>query len=117
MQNIRVEYYSTSQGKVPVLEFIDALDRRTQTKFFAKLKLLETFGRKLPMPHAKYVGDHIFEFRLSGVEGEVRVMYFFYDGDKAVLTNGFVKKTNKLPGNEKEIAVQRRSEYFERHKR
>ena len=117
MQNIRVEYYSTSQGKVPVLEFIDSLDGRTQTKFFAKLKLLEAFGRKLPMPHAKYVGDHIFEFRLSGVEGEVRVMYFFYDGDKAVLTNGFLKKTNKLPANEKETAIQRRSEYFERNKR
>lgn len=115
MQNIKVEYYSTRQGKVPVLEFRDSLDRSTQAKFLAKLKLLEVSGRKLPMPHAKYVGDGIFELRFVGVPGQVRVLYFFYDGSTAVLTNGFLKKTNKLPKNEKEIAVQRKNEYFGRN--
>ncbi len=72
------------------------------------VKLLEEFGHKLPEPHAKYIGDEIFELRFKGREGAIRVLYFFFHGDKAILTNGFVKKSNKTPGREKLTAIERR---------
>ena len=58
----------------------------------------------------------IFELRFEGVEGSLRVLYFFFDGDKAVLTNGFPKQSNKTPKNEKQTAVGRRENYFQKHK-
>ena len=45
-----------------------------------------------------------------------RVMYFFYEGKKIVATNGFVKKTRKIPAKELEIAKERRADWLSRHK-
>jgi phage-related protein len=75
------------------------------------MELLEEFGHRLPEPHAKYVGDHIFELRFKGVEGAIRVLYFFFHHDRVIFTNGFVKKSDKIPAGEKEIAVERRKIY------
>jgi phage-related protein len=92
------------------------LNVRSREKFFFVVELLEEFGRELPFPHAKYIGDEIFELRFESLQGAIRVLYFFFDGEKAVLTNGFIKKSNKTPPKEKETAIGRRENYFQRHK-
>lgn len=108
------EFYVTSAGRSPVEDFILSLDIRTRKKFYYTKNLLEKFGYKLTQPHAKYIGDEIFELRFEGAEGSVRVFYFFFNENRAILTNGFVKKTNKTPAQEKETAIQRRKDYLER---
>ncbi|MBF0532610.1 MAG: type II toxin-antitoxin system RelE/ParE family toxin [Candidatus Omnitrophica bacterium] len=110
---MKVVYFVLASGRRPVEEFVDGLNIRSQRKFMDKVELLESFGRKLTAPHAKYIGSEIFELRLESVEGAIRVLYFFFAGDKAVLTNGFIKKTNKTPVKEKETAVVRKEIYFQ----
>ena len=114
MRKVSCEYFVTESNRVPVREFIDSLDPKTQRKFFFVVQLLEEFGHKLPQPHAKYIGDEIFELRFKGREGAIRVLYFFFHQDKAIFTNGFIKKSDKTPKNEKEIAIQRRKFFLER---
>jgi len=67
-------YYVTESGKSPVRDFIDSLDSGSQRKFFFVKSLLGEFGHKLPQPHAKYIGDEIFELRFKGQEGNIRVL-------------------------------------------
>ena len=43
-----------------------------------------------------------------------RVMYFFVVGRKAILTNGFIKKTQKTPKEEIERAKRYRADYLSR---
>lgn len=105
-------YYLSESGRSPVREFIDSLDFKSQRKFFFVTELLENLGHKLPFPHAKYIGNDIFELRFRGHEGNIRVLYFFYHQDKVIFTNGFIKKSAKTPKNEIEIAVERRSRYL-----
>ena len=62
-------YYITASNRCPVKEFIDLLCDKTQQKFFFVKALLEEFGYKLPYPHAKYLGNSIFELRFKGQEG------------------------------------------------
>lgn len=100
-------YYTTELGKSPVEEFIDSLDSKTQTKFFFKKGLLEEFGPRLPQPHAKHIGNGIYELRFEGKEGAIRVLYFFHKND-IIFTNGFKKKTTKIPQREKALAIERR---------
>ena len=116
MAKITTYYYLAESDKSPVKEFIDSLDFKSQRKFFFVKELLEEFGHKLPFPHAKYIGDSIFELRFKGHEGTVRVLYFFYQEDRAIFTNGFVKKTNKTPKNEINIAIERRNDFLNRQK-
>ena len=42
------------------------------------------------------------------------VLYFFYYEGKIILTNGFVKKTQKTPKEEIQIAKDRRKDFIER---
>ena len=116
MANISCFYYVTESGKSPVRDFIDSLDSNSQRKFFFVKSLLEEFGHKLPQPHAKYIGDEIFELRFKGQEGQIRILYFFFHQDKVVFTNGFIKKTGKVPGREKALAIERRKAFLERQK-
>jgi len=114
MSEIAYAYYRTESGRVPAMEFIDSLEVKSKDKYFFILGMLEDCGRQLKQHYSKYIGDEIFELRFSGREGAIRVLYFFFHGDKAIITNGFVKKTDKTPSNEKETAIRRRKDYFKR---
>lgn len=112
MNQVSCYYFTTASGRCPVKEFIESLEPGTQRKFYFSMGLLQSFGRRLPEPHAKFIGDDIFELRFMGREGAIRVLYFFFDRDKVIFTNGFIKKSNKTPEREKAAAVQRRKIYF-----
>lgn len=116
MGHITCYYYVTESNKSPVRDFIDSLDASSQRKFFFVKRLLEGFGYRLPQPHAKYVGDEIFELRFKGQEGHIRVLYFFFHQEKVIFTNGFIKKTAKLLEREKMLAIERRQAFLERQK-
>ena len=116
MKKVTCYYSETEGGRSPVREFIDSLAPKTQRKYFFVMGLLEEYGHRLPQPHADYVGDEIYELRFSGIEGAVRVLYFFFHQDKAIFTNGFLKKTNKLPGSEKTLAMTRRKAFLSSQK-
>lgn len=116
MQKVTCYYYLTESNKSPVKEFIDSLDFKSQRKFFFVKDLLEEFGHRLPTPHAKYIGNEIFELRFRGQEGHIRVLYFFFHQDKAIFTNAFVKKSKRIPREQKDLAIERRKSYLERQK-
>ena len=116
MARVTCCYYLTAAGRSPVRGFIDSLDPRSQCKFFFVMELLEEFAHTLPQPHSKYLGSSIFELRFGGEEGAVRVLYFFFHGDKVIFTNGFVKKTDKTPAREINTAVERRKDFLSRNK-
>lgn len=105
-------YFVSESGRTPVRDFVDSLDLKSQRKFFFVKGLLEAFGWRLPEPHAKYLGDEIFELRFRGREGTIRILYFFSEEDGAIFTNGFVKKSQKTPFGEKYLAVERRKRFY-----
>jgi len=109
-------YFKTASGRAPAREFIESLDSRSQRKFFYVRGLLEEFGHKLPAPHTRYLGDGIFELRFGVIEGNIRVLYFFFSRNQIILTNGFVKKSGKAPSREMHSAFERRRLFLE-HKR
>ncbi|NQU73886.1 MAG: type II toxin-antitoxin system RelE/ParE family toxin [Candidatus Omnitrophica bacterium] len=109
--------YLVKGKRSPVKEFICSLDFWTRRKFLDKKDLLEEFGHKLPGPHAKYLKDGIFELRFSGKEGKIRVLYFFFHKNKAIFTNGFIKKTQKTPKQQLKLAIKDRNGFLEKYKK
>ena len=65
-------------------------------------------------PQSKHLDDGIFELRAKVGSDISRVLYFFVIGKKAVLTNGFVKKSQKTPPGEIEKAKAYRKEFLSR---
>ena len=111
-----VEYYEKEDSTFPAEEFILSLDSKMQAKMFRELDLLETFGNQLREPHSKPLGDGIYEIRAKVASDITRVLYFFVVNKKIILTNGFVKKTQKTPDNEIALAKKYRKDYLERNK-
>ena len=111
-----VEYYEKEDGTFPAEEFILTLDSKMQAKMFRELDLLETFGNQLREPHSKPLGDGIYEIRAKVASDITRVLYFFVVNKKIILTNGFIKKTQKTPDNEIALAKKYRKDYLERNK-
>ncbi len=111
-----VEYYEKEDGTFPAEEFILSLDSKMQAKMFRELDLLETFGNQLREPHSKPLEDGIYEIRAKVASDITRVLYFFVVNKKIILTNRFVKKTQKTPDNEITLAKKYRKDYLERNK-
>ena len=111
-----VEYYEKEDGTFPAEEFILSLNAKMQAKMFREFELLETFGNELREPHSKPLGDGIYEIRAKVASDITRVLYFFVVNKKIILTNGFVKKTQKTPDSEITLAKKYRKDYLERNK-
>ena len=75
---------------------------------------MEEYGDRAREPLSKSLGDGIFELRSIEGNNIVRLLYFFDKGRIIIATNGFMKKTQKTPKSEIELAVKRRKKYFSR---
>ena len=112
-----VEYYELPDGSRPAEEFILAQNVKMRAKIFMALEFLEEKGPMLREPFSKPLGEGIFEVRAKQGTDISRVLYFFVVGKKVILTNGFVKKTQKTPPREIEKARRYRADYQQREER
>lgn len=113
---MKTDYYTLPNGRQPAKEYLDSLEKGLQSKTMRTIGLLQLYGHILGEPESKHLEDGIFELRTTMGNNASRVLYFFVVGDKAVLTHGFVKKTQKTPRREIEKAKRYRKDYTERTK-
>lgn len=114
MQKFEIIFYERPDGSEPVKEFLDSLDVKMRAKMLRTVMLLAVNGTQLREPYSKPLDDGIFELRAKVGSDFSRVLYFFVIGKKVILTNGFIKKTQKTPSAEIEKAEQYRKEYLSR---
>jgi phage-related protein len=112
---VQVDYYKFEDGTNPIDPYLNELDMKMRAKTRKVMWMLQTFGTNLKMPYSEHLEDGIFELRIIQGNNIERILYFFYIGDRAILTNGFTKKQNKTPRNEIELAKSRRADYIRRH--
>ena len=114
MKEIEVVLFHKDNGESPVEEFIDTLEPKMQAKVLRTMELLKRNGLELREPYTKSLGRGIFELRAKHGTDISRVLYFFMEGQKIIFTNGFIKKTDKTPKQEIELARKYRREYKRR---
>ncbi len=114
MAKFEVEFYETETGKQPAREFLLSLNTKMRAKMADTISILQDNGYELREPYSKHLSDGIFELRAKVGSDATRVLYFFYVGGRIVLTNGFVKKTQKTPAKEIERAKRYRADYLQR---
>ena len=97
---------------MPALETIRSItDLKLKAKVFRSLRLLETFGNQLGEPDTKHLRNGIYELRTKQGSNIFRNLFFYHRGKVIVVTNGFIKKTQKTPEAEIALAERRRSDY------
>jgi phage-related protein len=77
-------------------------------------RMAEVIGQNgvahLPRDWVKHLGDKLWELRLTGKDGIARAIYVTATGQRVVIVRIFVKKTQKTPPRELELARQRAKE-------
>ncbi len=111
-----VVFYESEKGDKPIEEFLDSLDVKMRVKVISMMELLEEKGAELRSPYTDALGDGIFELRIKQSSNITRCLFFFCTEGRIIITNGFVKKTQKTPLSEIVIAKKRRADFLKREK-
>ena len=107
-----LEWYYDKSGKSVAREYYLETSREQKRKFYILAKRMGDFGKIFDITKFRNEGDGIYAFKPQ----PDRYLSFFTDGKKIIITNGFTKKTDKLPKNEKDLAMKYRQDYLERKK-
>ena len=89
---------------------INALPAGFVARFVRYAERMETYGPNIGMPHTRSMGDGLFELRLKAAEGIARVFFCTVVGRQIVVLHQFVKKSEKTPKRELQIAWNRMKE-------
>ena len=105
-KNTRYEalFYTKANGECPVDGFLDILPVKARAKISKWIQLLEEEGPDLPRPYADVLRDKVRELRVKFGSAQYRLLYFFRDR-KVILSHGFIKRTDQVPGAEIEKAL------------
>lgn len=112
-----VNFYQSESGKYPAKEFLDSLTGKQANKITWVLEFFEETSIVPTQYFKKLKGaDEIWEIRIIFSGDIFRLLGFFETDGNFILTNGFVKKTQKTPLNEIALAEERKRNYYERKK-
>ena len=111
-----IEFYETDTGRWPVREFLDELKASNPDDFAAVLAgLAKLKNREYHRPPlSKSIGDDLFELRHVG-KLNTRVLYFFIKGQRIILVHGIRKKTRVLLARDRQVALERKSDWLTRN--
>lgn len=102
----KVEFYNAK-----VMDTIQKWPVRIKAKFTRIVELITATGPKeVGMPHIKPLGQGLFEIRAKSDEGIGRALFCIVSGKVIVTLSGFIKKTQKTPAGEIELARKRMQE-------
>lgn len=114
MREYEVLFYEQDDGVEPAKDFILSLDKKMRSKMLRTVEMLSQNGAELREPYSKHLVDGIFELRARTGSDISRVLYFFFVGRRVILTNGFIKKTQKTPPGEIQRAKRCRADFLNR---
>lgn len=99
-------FYRTSEATEPVRDWLKGLgldDRKTIGTDIQKVE----FGWPLGLPVCRSLGKGLWEVRSSLARGRIARVLFCFADDRTVLLHGFMKKTQKTPKPDLDIALKR----------
>jgi phage-related protein len=109
-QCFRIEWYWDGNGHSQALEHFNQLDDQQKAKALSLFVRMGDFGKIFDTTKFRNEGDKIFAFKPM----PDRFLSFFNVGKLIIITNAFVKKSDKLPKEEKLRALKNMMEYKRR---
>ncbi|HEY1603129.1 MAG TPA: type II toxin-antitoxin system RelE/ParE family toxin [Pirellulales bacterium] len=110
MPGTEVRAFRESDGKVPILEWLNWLEVRepkAYAKCLARIIQLAEAGFDMRRPHADTLRDGIHELRATTGNRHYRILYFFYGKNAVALSHGLTKEA-EVPDAEIDLAIERK---------
>ena len=101
-------FYQSEFGKQPVRDWLMKLELADRKTIGVDIKTVE-FGWPIGMPTCRPMGKGLYEVRSSLVSSRIaRVLFCIHNG-QMVLLHGFIKKSQKTPKQDLDIALDRKN--------
>ena len=92
-------------------EELEQLPADMLARFHYISALIEEFGlERVREPHVKHLSGPLWEMRMKGRDGISRALYVTAVGRRVVVVRVFIKKTQRTPNREIELALKRAKE-------
>ncbi len=90
---------------------LDELPADMRARLIRISELIESVGlTNVKEPHVRHVRSQLWEIRLKGKAGIARALYVTAKEQRVVIVRAFIKKTEKTPTGEIDLALQRAKE-------
>jgi phage-related protein len=108
-QRIELVFYQTEAGNVPVRDWLLGLPEANRREIGQDMQRVQ-FRWPVGMPLVRPMGKGLFEVRTPLPDGTIaRVLFCFHQGELYAL-HGFIKKSQKTPTLDLELARKRQKE-------
>lgn len=104
--NWKITYYDNAVEN-QIFEWSDDLLAR----YLRIIDLIQQYGPNLGMPFTRPLGMKLFEIRVKAKSTIGRVFFCYVKGCEIIILHGLIKKTNKTPRKEIEMALKRSKEF------
>jgi phage-related protein len=108
-KKLRARFYETISGRKPVREWLLELNVEDRRIVGYDIETVE-FGWPIGMPVCRPLGDGLWEVRSQLTDNKIGRVIFCMLKDDMVLLHGFIKKTQKTPQQEIQLAAKRRKD-------
>ena len=102
--------WSISYFSRKVFKEIKSLPGGLKARYLALTEKMQECGPDLGMPHTRFLETGIFEIRIKGQEGIARAFFCTQKDKDIMILHSFIKKTQKTPRKELDIARARLKE-------
>jgi phage-related protein len=113
---LEIRFFRTEQQVEPVRDWLKELAKVEKQIIGTDLKTIQ-FGWLLGMPLVKKVGNGIWEARSNLPHGKISRIFFVINNNTIVLLHDFIKKSQKIPQKELDLAKKRRQQLEARYEK
>ena len=103
-------FFATPNGREPVREWLKSLDVESRRVVGEDIATAE-FGWPVGMPVCKDMGRGLHEVRSNITSKRIARVLFSPIGGEMILLHGFIKKSQKTPKPDLDLAIKRMKEY------
>ena len=106
LKRLPARFYQTATGREPVREWLRNLPAPDRLILGTDIKDVE-FAWPLGLPLVRSLGRELWEVRSSLTQGRIARVIFCVSRGQMVLLHGFIKKSQKTPVQEIDLALKR----------
>lgn len=108
--DMKIFFYKTPAGNSPIEKFIDGLSLDDQARFLEVIDEIEKHGLSASRLIFKPLEGKLWEIKFSTSSAGYRVLYVMIEKDLMIWLHGFIKKTQKTPKQDLDLARKRLKE-------
>ncbi|UFH59491.1 type II toxin-antitoxin system RelE/ParE family toxin [Sulfurovum mangrovi] len=109
MKKISALFYENSNGKKPVREWLYSLDEEDRKVIGKDIKTVE-YGWPIGMPVCRKLESKLYEVRSDISDKRIARVIFTVIDEYMILLHGFIKKTQKTPKQDIDLALKRKKD-------